>query len=126
MRSIYAALDLVTFPTRDRGLGGPSSKAGAAGVAVVAGGSADGAGIVIPNKTGILLRDVAPEPLARALASLIEDSTLRGRLCAGSRAHAAERFSRPSRSAAAVESVYADVLGEKALSGAAATDGYNG
>src|SRR5215210_8217269 len=77
---IYSALDVVTFPNQGVGLGRPVLEAAMYGKPVVASGSGDGAGVLLPDVTGILLDDASPEALADALRTLIEDASLRRRL----------------------------------------------
>src|SRR5438876_1738465 len=57
---IYSALDIVTFPNQGVGLGRPVLEAAMYGKPVVASGSTDGAGILLPGKTGLLLDDASP------------------------------------------------------------------
>jgi glycosyltransferase involved in cell wall biosynthesis len=107
---IYSALDVVTFPNQGVGLGRPVLEAAMYGKPVVASGSRDGAGVLLPQKTGILLQDSRPEPIAAALRDLIGDSHLRERLGKEAARHARERFD-PGRNARAVEAVYDSLLG---------------
>src|SRR3989440_6492354 len=107
---IYSALDVVTFPNQGVGLGRPVLEAATYGKPVVASGSADGAGVLLPGKTGLLLDDASPPNIAAALRLLIEDPELRARLGGAAAEHARERFD-PARNARAVESVYDSLLG---------------
>lgn len=107
---IYSALDIVTFPNQGVGLGRPVLEAAMYGKPVVASGSSDGAGVLLPNVTGVLLEDASPAALADALRLLIEDGDLRARLGAAAAAHARDRFD-PVRNARAVERVYDELLG---------------
>lgn len=107
---IYSALDIVTFPNQGVGLGRPVLEAAMYGKPVVASGSATGAGVLLPGKSGLLLRDASPQQLASALRLLIDDPDLRRRLGETAVAHARERFD-PARNARAVESVYDELLG---------------
>src|SRR3989440_2538608 len=107
---IYSALDVVTFPNQGVGLGRPVLEAATYGKPVVASGSADGAGVLLPGKTGLLLDDASPPNIAAALRLLIEDPELRARLGEAAAEHARERFD-PARNARAVESVYDSLLG---------------
>src|SRR5207248_1505975 len=77
---IYSALDVVTFPNQGIGLGRPVLEAATYGKPVVASGSHDGAGVLLPGRTGILLRDATPAAIADALRELIGDAGLRQRL----------------------------------------------
>src|SRR5437660_1791933 len=107
---IYSALDVVTFPNQGVGLGRPVLEAATYGKPVVASGSDDGAGVLLPGKTGLLLDDASPPNIAAALRLLIEDPELRARLGEAAAEHARERFD-PARNARAVESVYDSLLG---------------
>jgi glycosyltransferase involved in cell wall biosynthesis len=107
---IYNALDIVTFPNQGVGLGRPVLEAATYGKPVVASGSENGAGILLPGKTGLLLDDATPAELAAALRLLIDDSELRARLGAAAAVHARDRFD-PARNARAVERVYDQLLG---------------
>jgi mannosyltransferase len=107
---IYSALDVVTFPNQGVGLGRPVLEAATYGKPVVASGSRDGAGILLPGHTGFLLDDARPERIAGALRELIAEPELRRRLGAAALDHARERFD-PVRNAQAVESVYDELLG---------------
>ena len=80
------------------------------GKPVVASGSRDGAGILLPGRTGFLLDDARPERIAAALRELIADAELRARLGSAALEHARERFD-PVRNARAVEAVYDELLG---------------
>src|SRR3954470_2812222 len=89
---IYSALDIVTFPNQGIGLGRPVLEAATYGKPVVASGSAGGAGVLLPGKTGLLLEDASPTELAGALRLLIADPDLRRRLGEAAAEHARERF----------------------------------
>jgi glycosyltransferase involved in cell wall biosynthesis len=107
--SVYAALDIVTFPNQGVGLGRPVLEAARYGKPVVASGSRDGAGLLLPERTGILVDDPTPAHLADALRRLVVDSGLRTRMGAAAAAHAAETFD-PLRNAKLVEDVYDTLL----------------
>jgi len=107
---IYNALDIVTFPNQGVGLGRPVLEAATYGKPVVASGSENGAGILLPGRTGLLLKDATPQALAGALRLLIDDPDLRGRLGAAAAEHAREKFD-PAGNARAVERVYDQLLG---------------
>ena len=107
---VYAALDIVTFPNQGVGLGRPVLEAAVAGRPVVASGSPDGADILLPGVTGILLQEPTPEAIASALTDLTNDSELRLRLGAAAAEYAQERFD-PERNARLVEDVYDSLLG---------------
>ncbi len=107
---IYAGLDIVTFPNQGVGLGRPVLEAAMYGKPVVASGSSDGADVLLPGQTGMLLDDPSPGAIAAALRLLIDDPALRRRLGEAAAAHARERFD-PARNARAVEAVYHRLLG---------------
>jgi glycosyltransferase involved in cell wall biosynthesis len=107
---IYSALDIVTFPNQGVGLGRPVLEAAAYGKPVVASGSEDGAGVLLPGRTGILVDEGTPQAIAGALRSLIRDPQLRSRLGEAAAAHARAVFE-PARNARAVEGVYDSLLG---------------
>jgi len=107
---IYAGLDIVTFPNQGVGLGRPVLEAAMYGKPVVASGSSDGAGVLLPGQTGLLLDDPGPAAIAAALRLLIDDPLLRQRLGEAAAGHARERFD-PVRNARAVEAVYRGLLG---------------
>ncbi|MFN2468625.1 MAG: glycosyltransferase family 4 protein [Gaiellaceae bacterium] len=107
---IYSALDVVTFPNQGVGLGRPVLEAATYGKPVVASGSSDGAGVLLPGRTGLLLDEAGPPEIARALRTLIGDAGLRRRLGEAAGEHARARFD-PVQNARAVESVYDELLG---------------
>jgi glycosyltransferase involved in cell wall biosynthesis len=106
---IYCALDVITFPNQGVGLGRPVIEAAAHGKPAVASGSRNGAGVLLPGETGLLLADPSPPQIAAALRRLVVDGELRERLGAAASAHAREAFD-PARSARAVEEVYDALL----------------
>lgn len=108
--SIYDALDVVVFPNQETGLGRPVIEAAAQGRPVVASGSEDGAEIVEPGITGILVPRGDPPALAAALRTLVHDESLRLRMGRAAHEFARERFD-PKRNAEAVAAIYAEVLG---------------
>ncbi|HYZ77597.1 MAG TPA: glycosyltransferase family 4 protein, partial [Gaiellaceae bacterium] len=107
---IYSALDVVTFPNQGVGLGRPVLEAATYGKPVVASGSNDGAGVLLPNRTGLLLDDASPHGIAAGLRLLIGDADLRRRLGEAAAEHARRRFD-PAANARAVEDVYDALLG---------------
>ena len=118
---VYAALDIVTFPNQGVGLGRPVLEAAVAGRPVVASGSPDGADILIPGVTGILLDQPTPQAIADALAELTNDDGLRHRLGAAAADYARERFD-AERNARLVEEIYDTVLGGGDTSTRSATE----
>ena len=107
---IYATLDVMTFPNQGIGLGRPVLEAAIHGKPVVASGSHDGAGVLLPEVTGILLEQPTPRAIAEALRRLAHDDGLRLRMGAAGAAHARASFD-PERNARMVEEVYAGLLG---------------
>jgi len=107
---IYNALDIVTFPNQGVGLGRPVLEAAMYGKPVVASGSSAGAGVLVPEETGLLLDDATPAALAGALRRLISDAALRKRLGTAAAAHARAHFD-PQHNAQEVEHVYDSLLG---------------
>jgi glycosyltransferase involved in cell wall biosynthesis len=107
---IYSALDVVTFPNQGVGLGRPVLEAATYGKPVVASGSRTGAGVLQPDRTGLLLDDASPAGIAAGLRRLIADAELRQRLGRAAAEHARERFD-PVVNARAVERVYDSLLG---------------
>lgn len=107
---VYALLDIVTFPNQGIGLGRPVLEAAMQAKPVVASGSRDGAGLLLPEITGILLDEATPDVLAAALRRLIDDPGLRRRLGEAAAAHARQSFD-PDRNAQAVEEIYDRLLG---------------
>jgi len=106
----YRALDIVTFPNQGVGLGRPVLEAAAYGKPVVASGSADGAGLLLPGVTGILLDDPTPIAIADALRQMIIDPELRARMGRAAAAHAQTNFD-PAKNTRLVEAVYDRLLG---------------
>ena len=106
---IYSALDIVTFPNQGVGLGRPVLEAAMYGKPVVASGSRDGAGVLLPGRTGLLLDDSSPQGIAAALRLLVADPELRRRLGEAGVEHARERFD-PAANARKVEAVYDELL----------------
>jgi len=107
---IYSALDIVTFPNQGVGLGRPVLEAAMYGKPVVASGSRDGAGVLVPGVTGLLLEDPSPRAIADGLRLLIDDPELRRSLGAAAAEHAHRRFD-PVANARQVEAVYDALLG---------------
>jgi glycosyltransferase involved in cell wall biosynthesis len=111
---IYNALDIVTFPNQGVGLGRPVLEAATYGKPVVASGSVNGAGVLLPGKTGLLLEDASPRALAAALRLLIGEPALRRRLGEAAAEHARVKFD-PAGNARAIEHVYDELLGLKVV-----------
>jgi mannosyltransferase len=106
---LYRACDVVVAPSRGPELGRPVLEAAAAGRAVVASGSLDGAGLVLPDETGYLVPRRSPDVLAAFLERLIEDEPLRRALGARARTHAEARFD-AATNARRVAALYDELL----------------
>lgn len=106
----YLASDVVVAPSRGPELGRPVLEGAACGRPVVASGSLSGAGLIVPDETGLLVPRRSPDALAGALRQLAEDPALRNRLGATARSHAVESFD-ADRSAHRVMAVYEEILG---------------
>jgi glycosyltransferase involved in cell wall biosynthesis len=105
---IYPGLDVVTFPNRGVGLGRPVLEAAAYGKPVVASGSRDGGGVLLPETTGLLVPPADPTALAAALRRLVEDEALRTRLGAAALEHARTHFD-PAANAVRTMAIYASL-----------------
>ena len=110
---IYSAIDVMTFPNQGVGLGRPVLEAEMFGRPVVASGSRDGGGVLVPGVTGLLLKDPTPSAIADALRSLINDPSQRAAMGAAGRAHALIHFD-PVRNARLIEAMYASLIPTRA------------
>jgi glycosyltransferase involved in cell wall biosynthesis len=106
---VYRSVDIVTFPNQGIGLGRPVLEAAVQGKPVVASGSRDGGGVLVPDVTGILLPDATPTAIAEALERLILDPALRRSMGEAAAAWALEQFD-PGKNANAVEQLYDRLL----------------
>jgi glycosyltransferase involved in cell wall biosynthesis len=106
---LYQATDVVVAPSRGPELGRPVLEASACGRAIVASGSRDGAGLVLPSETGFLVPRRSPDAIAAALVRLLRDEGLRLRLGANARRHAEANFD-PQRNGRRVMDLYDEVL----------------
>jgi glycosyltransferase involved in cell wall biosynthesis len=88
---IVAASDVVAVPSQGPEIGLPALEAAAAGVPVVASGTRDGGGVVLPGTTGVLAART-PAALADAVAGLLADPGRRCRIGEAARAHAEANF----------------------------------
>ena len=86
------AFDLLVHPALTEGLGVIALKAQAAGVPVVASDAGGLAEVVVHGKTGFLVPPSDPGLLAGAMATLLDDSTLRDRYSKAAREHARANF----------------------------------
>lgn len=106
---VYQASDVIVAPSRGPELGRPLIEAAACGRPVVASGSLDGAEIVLPGVTGMLIPRRSPDALAATLAQLLEDPERRRRIGAAARRHAEESFDQ-HRNAERVTALYERIL----------------
>lgn len=106
---VYRASAVVVAPSRGPELGRSVLEAAAAGVPVVASGSVDGAEILLPGQTGLLVPSGDPEALALAVGALLDDEQRRRALGSAARAHAERSFS-PVEVARRTEAIYERVL----------------
>jgi glycosyltransferase involved in cell wall biosynthesis len=109
---IYQASDVIVSPSRGPELGRPVIEGAACGRPVIASGSLDGAGILLPSVTGELVPRRSPDSLAAALDRLLSDDGERRRLGAAARAHAEQTFDQ-TRNASRVMDLYERVLKER-------------
>jgi glycosyltransferase involved in cell wall biosynthesis len=89
---VYQASDIVVAPSRGPELGRPVIEAAACGRPVVASGSLDGAGILVPSVTGELVPRRSPDALAAAIDRLVSDEEMRCKMGAAAREHAIRTF----------------------------------
>lgn len=108
--AFYDLVDIVVFPNTGAGLGRPVLEAAMHGKPVVASGSRDGGGVLLPGETGLLVEPGSAEALAGGIRALAVDPSLRSRLGTGAAEHARRTFD-PDRVARAVETVWDTVLG---------------
>jgi glycosyltransferase involved in cell wall biosynthesis len=106
---IFQATDVVVAPSRGPELARPVLEAAACGRAVVTSGSIDGAGIVLPDETGLLVPRRSPDSLAAALAQLLGDAAARRRLGETARRFAEENFD-TGRNAERIMDLYDELL----------------
>lgn len=110
--TLFQASDIVVAPSRGPELGRPVLEAAACGRAVVASGSLDGAGILSPDETGVLVPRRSPAALARTLQDLLADPDLRRRIGENARRHAEENFD-PAQIATRVMEIYDSVAAQQ-------------
>ena len=106
---VLRASDVVALPSQGPELGLPALEAAASGVPVVATGSRTGAGVVVPDETGVVTPDASAEALADALRGLLTDPDRRSALGRAARAHAEQRFD-ARLSVDRIEALYARLL----------------
>jgi glycosyltransferase involved in cell wall biosynthesis len=106
---IYSALDIVTFPNQGIGLGRPVLEAATYAKPVVASGSDNGAGILLPGRTGFLLDDERPEHIADALEAVVRDRERSRAMGAAARRRVEAEFT-PERYVSDVEQIYQTLL----------------
>ena len=108
--TLYRASDIVVSPSRGPELGRPVLEGAACGCPVVASGSLGGAGIVLPEQTGMLVPRRSPDALAAALGHLARDPAVRSTLGGHGRRHAELEFD-ADVSTRRVVSIYDRILG---------------
>ncbi|CAB4709702.1 MAG: glycosyltransferase [Actinobacteria bacterium] len=106
---IYSVIDVMTFPNQGVGLGRPVLEAETFGIPVVASGSHDGGGVLVPGVTGVLLDDPTPAAIATALHGLIADPERRAAMGTAGREHALAHFD-PVLNARLIEALYASLV----------------
>jgi glycosyltransferase involved in cell wall biosynthesis len=107
---VYQASDIVVAPSRGPELGRPVIEAAACGRPVIASGSLDGAGILLPSVTGELVPRRSPDALAAALDRLLGDEGKRREMGVAAREHAIRTFDQ-SRNGERVMEIYDRMLG---------------
>lgn len=108
----YRASDVVLAPSRGPELGRPVLEAAATGRPVVASGSHDGAGLILPGETGLLVPPRSPAALAAAVETLKASESLRMHFGMRARALAESDFN-PATNAQRVMEVYERILGDR-------------
>jgi glycosyltransferase involved in cell wall biosynthesis len=88
---MYASADVFCFPSTTDTFGQVILEAGASGLPTVAAAAGGATELVLPDRTGVLVRPDDPSELAAALQSLAENTELRSRLGAGAVAAASMR-----------------------------------
>jgi glycosyltransferase involved in cell wall biosynthesis len=73
---LYAALDIVVYPSRLRTVGRPALEAAACGRPVVATSDTGNCDVVVDGVTGLLVPPGSPEALANAIGKLLADANL--------------------------------------------------
>lgn len=109
IEAVYRASDIVVAPSRGPEIARPVIEAAASGIPVVASGSQTGGGIVLPEKTGLLVREPGVEALADAVSSLLEHPERRRELGRAARAHAETTFD-PKQNTRTIEALYTQLL----------------
>ena len=107
---VLALGDVFVLPSEREGFGRVLVEAMAMAKAVVATTAGGIPEIVVDGETGLLVPAAAPAPLADAVRALLDDPARAARLGAAGRARAASMFSLAAH-VAAVERVYAEILG---------------
>ncbi len=106
---LYQASDVVVAPSRGPELGRPVLEAAAAGRAIIASGSLQGAGLILPDETGYLIPRRSPDVLAAMLNRLIGSPGLRDQMGRNARRHAEANFD-AAINAARVTQLYERIL----------------
>jgi glycosyltransferase involved in cell wall biosynthesis len=106
---LYQASDVIVAPSRGPELGRPVIEAAASGRPVVASGSLDGGGIVLPSITGELVPRRSPDALAATVSRLLANDSLREQMGAAARTHAEREFDQ-ERNTDRVMAIYDDIF----------------
>lgn len=115
---IYEALDVVCFPSRGPEVGRPVLEAQAHGRPVILSGSVDGAGVLIPDVTGLVVPHSDPDALANAIGRVIRNPSLGASLGREGRLKAQHEFAQEVV-AAKLLAVYRAVLRRDDIPGTA-------
>ena len=109
IEAVYRASDIVVAPSRGPEIARPVIEAAASGIPVVASGSQTGGGIVLPEKTGLLVREPGIDALASAVSTLLEHPERRREIGRAARLHAEQTFD-PEQNTQAIEAIYDNLL----------------
>jgi glycosyltransferase involved in cell wall biosynthesis len=109
---LYRRAAVVAVPSRYEGFGLPAAEAMACGTPVVATRAGALPEVIATGGGGVLVNRDDPDDLARGLAGLLEDATLRSELGAQGRTGIEKAYSWP-RIAAATAEIYAKAIAER-------------
>jgi glycosyltransferase involved in cell wall biosynthesis len=115
VEDVYAAADVVVFPSYLRGPSRSMLEAAAMGVPTVATTVNWNNDVVIDGKTGFLVPQGDVPALSEAIGNLLRAPELRREMGRAARIHAQEAFD-PVRNAEAIYAIYRGLLGEEELS----------
>lgn len=109
VEEVYAASDVVVFPSYLRSISRAGLEAAASGVPMVATTTNCSNDIIIHGKTGFLLPQGNLQAVAEAIIKLLKDPKLREEMGQDARAHALEHFD-PHKNANKVYDIYCSVI----------------